>query len=51
MIAILLVIASTVIVCAVSLAIGFLREEVLPAPDFSSDAYQKPWPPRRPLRL
>jgi hypothetical protein len=51
MIAILSVVASIVIMCPVSLAIGFLHEELLPAPAFSSDAYQKPWPPRRLLRL
>jgi hypothetical protein len=49
--AIVLVVASSMIMSAVSLTIGFLREEDLPAPDFWWDAYRKPWPPRRPVRL
>jgi hypothetical protein len=51
MTAIVLVVASTLIMSVVSLAIGFLHGDDLPAPDFSWDAYQKPWPPRWPLRL
>ena len=51
MTAIVLVVASTMIMSAVSLALGFLHGEALPALDFSWDTYRKPWPPHLPLTL
>jgi hypothetical protein len=52
MAAIVLVIASTMIMCAVSLAIGILRERDPSQPDFPLDAHGKPWdrPPHSRLR-
>jgi hypothetical protein len=48
---IVLVVASTMIMTVVSLAIGILREEETPELDSLVDEYRKPWPPRWPLRL
>jgi hypothetical protein len=51
MVAIVLLVASTMIMSGVSLAIGFVHGEDLSGPDLGLDAHEKPWPPRWPLRL
>jgi hypothetical protein len=51
MVAIVLVVASTMMMSAVSLAIGFVHGESLPEPTLPLAAHVKPWPPRWALQL